>query len=392
MISTWHILFALCAATIVYAYVGYPMLVWLGAKAIGRPPTADVPAPRNISIVIAAYNEAQYIARRVAELRALIEPLGPTSEIIIVSDGSTDGTDHIAREAGDSRVRVIQLASNSGKAMAINHGVAAACNPIIVLGDARQQWNSQTLDAMLENYRDPTVGAVSGDLVLQQSNGSLAGVGLYWEMEKWIRRNESLLFISAGVTGAVCSLRRELYRPLYPGTILDDVAWPMEVTMQGYHVIHEPRARAWDKLPPSASGELRRKIRTLAGNLQLVAMRPAIVLPWRNPVWFAFLCHKLLRLVVPWAMLGALVACAVSTDSWMRGLLVMQIVGYAMGLAALRWKTVSRYRLPNTIAALLILNAAAMAAWFVFFTGQCGKSWNKTAYNQPAVQPATISI
>ena len=389
--TTQTIIFLASVLTVAFAYLGYPLLVWLLVQVWGKPLRKSAPIPRAVSIVIACHNEAENIARRIAELQELLRPLSPESEIIIVSDGSTDGTERIAAATGALNVRVIQQPRNMGKAMALNAGVLSARNPIVVFGDSRQAWAPDAIEHMLDNYGDLQVGAVSGDLVLTSNDGSLAGVGLYWKLEKWIRLSESRLHSSVQVSGAICSVRRELFVSLEPGMILDDMAWPQSVAMQGYRVIHEPLAQAFDHLPEKPRDEMRRKIRTLAGNLQLLVLRPAIILPWRNPVWFAVICHKLLRLVVPWAMLTALVASAVSDSPVLRVALVAQLAGYTLGVGALFAKRISRLPLASTISSLLVLNAAAFMAWFVFFSGRSGRSWSKVRYSQPATLPAGSS-
>jgi cellulose synthase/poly-beta-1,6-N-acetylglucosamine synthase-like glycosyltransferase len=389
--STPAIIFTLCAGLIGFTYFGYALLVWLIGQALGEPVCPVKSPPRAVSIVVAAYNEAGTIVARIVELRRLLAGLDPSSEIIVVSDGSTDGTERLAREAGETQVRVIQLATNQGKAAALNAGVAEARNPIVVFGDARQKWAPDAIAKMLENYGDPDVGAVSGDLELTREDGSLAGVGLYWRLEKWVRRGESLLFASVGVTGAICSVRRELYVPLPAGVILDDVCWPLSVAMQRRRVVHDSRAQAFDCLPTSPRDEIRRKIRTLSGNLQLLVMRPGIVLPWRNPIWLNLICHKLLRLLVPWAMIGALLACALpakGAEPWLGWMLWLQVAGYVAGVLGLVVKPLARLPIVNAASSLLVLNAAAFMAWFVFLSGGCGKSWKKVAYNRTNQSPA----
>lgn len=392
MFSPESVIFVVCVTLIAYAYVGYPAFVWLLARVAGEPLQKTEPAPRAVSVVIAAHNEAANIQRRVRELLRLIDRLDSSSEVIIVSDGSTDGTDRLAREVGDARVRVIQQPGNFGKAAALNAGVASAHNPVIVFGDTRQEWAEDAIDRLLENLRDPDVGAVSGDLVLRNGDGTLAGVGLYWKLEKWIRRNESLLHSSVQVAGSICCVRRSLYVPIPEGTILDDVCWPQSVAMQEYRVIHEPEAHAFDRLPDKPRDEMRRKVRTLAGNFQLLFRRPAIILPWRNPAWFAVICHKLLRLVVPWAMIGALIASVLAEEPWLRVMFWLQFGGYALGGLGVLVPAAGRNRLVNAISSLLVLNAAALISWFVYFTGRSGRSWKKTTYRRPpAGVPATSS-
>lgn len=373
------VIFVLSVLLIGYAYVGYPVMMWVLARIAGE----DVRrghGPRAVSVVIAAYNEAANVERRLRELLRALDRLDSFSEIILVSDGSTDDTVSVARSVRDRRVHVIQQPSNMGKAVALNTGVEAAANPIVIFADTRQEWAPDAIEQMLRNFADPDVGAVSGDLVFRNRDGSLAGVGLYWKLEKWVRRSESRVHSSVQVAGAICAVRRHLYLPLPAGTILDDVYWPQHVAMQGFRVIHESKATAYDHLPDRPRDEMRRKIRTLSGNFQLVKMRPAMLSPWHNPAWFNLICHKLLRLVVPFAMLIALVASAVSDQPWMRWALYAQLAGYVVGVAAIAAPAIGRNRIASAISALLVLNAAAFLSWFVFFAGRTGRSWKKVTY------------
>jgi cellulose synthase/poly-beta-1,6-N-acetylglucosamine synthase-like glycosyltransferase len=280
---------------------------------------------------------------------------------------------------------VIELPTNQGKAAAINAGCAAARHEIIVLADARQRWAPDALERLLESFADPAVGGVSGRLLLREPFGALAGVGAYWRFEKWLRRQESRVHSTVGVTGAISAVRRELFRPIPRGTILDDVYWPLRVVMQGFRVIHDERARAYDRLPENPRDEFRRKVRTLSGNLQLIERLPGVILPWRNPVWFQFVSHKLLRLVVPWAlalMLGisfSLNGVMYRVAGW--GLIAMCLLG-AAGMAT---TFAGRLRIASVSASFLLLNVAAWVAFWVWISGRSAKSWTKVDYAGEAV-------
>src|SRR5262249_17231959 len=156
-----------------------------------------------------------------------------------------------------------------------------------------------------------------------------------WDFEKWLRRQESLVGCQVGVTGAISACRRELFRPIPPGTLLDDVYWPLNVALQGHRVVHDRRAVAYDRLPDTAMDGFGRQVRTRSGNFQLAARLPRALVPWRNPVWAQWLSHKLARLVVPWALLLLLVATALLDGPFYRGLLIAQGAVYGLGLAGL---------------------------------------------------------
>jgi cellulose synthase/poly-beta-1,6-N-acetylglucosamine synthase-like glycosyltransferase len=214
----------------------------------------------------------------------------------------------------------------------------------------------------------------------------MAGVGIYWRFEKWLRRTESCLHSSVGLTGAICSVRRDLFRPIPTGTILDDVYWPLRVVMQGYRVVHDDRAMAYDCLPARTRDEFRRKVRTLSGNFQLVVRLPSLLLPWRDPIWWQFVSHKLARLLVPWALLGALTLAASLGGTLYLSLFFIQVACYLIGLAGVIGLG-KRSRAVSAASSFLVLNAAAWMAFWVWITGRSARSWGKVAYKGPVARP-----
>jgi cellulose synthase/poly-beta-1,6-N-acetylglucosamine synthase-like glycosyltransferase len=347
-----------------------------------------------VAVVLAAHNEEPAIGRRVRELAGLVAAAGPGGAVIVVSDGSTDRTAAAARAAAAAApapVRVLELPARQGKAAALNAGCAAAAAAgaaFIAFADARQHWDTAALERLLENFADPTVGAVSGDLVVEAPPGVLAGVGLYWRFEKWLRQAESRAGSLAGVTGSIAAVRQALFRPMPPGTILDDVDWPLQVACQGYRLVHDGRAVAHDRLPPRARDEFRRKLRTLCGNFQLLARRPALLVPWRNPVWWQLVSHRVLRLAVPWALLVALGSSALLAAPAYRVAFAVQVALYLLGLAGFWRAAAARCRPAAAAASFLVLNAAAWLAFWVWATGGAARSWARIAYDAPRPTPA----
>jgi cellulose synthase/poly-beta-1,6-N-acetylglucosamine synthase-like glycosyltransferase len=389
--GTTELCFWLCALGIFYVFAGYPLLLVAASRLFGTRRRRRHRIPRAVSVVIAAHNEEDYIERRLDELAAHIEAAGLDGEVIVVSDGCTDETVALARAFLKGNVRVLEQPSKAGKAAALNAGCAAAVHDIIVFADARQSWDANALPLLLENFADPEVGAVSGDLVVDSDPGLMAGVGLYWRFEKWLRRQESHAFSTVGVTGAICAVRRTLFQPLPRGIILDDVYWPLRVIMQGYRVVHEHRAHAHDRLPDRTWDEFRRKVRTLSGNFQLLTYLPTALLPWRNRVWFELLSHKLLRLAVPWLLMAAFVLSALLSEPVYQVLFWSQAGLYLMGLAGLWTPLGSRLRPAGAAASFLVLNAAAWLAFWVWISGNSGRSWHKVAYKLPPLEYSDAS-
>ncbi len=391
MNELWNALAAMfwaCALLVAYAYVGYPVLAWWLARRSGRPaaPPArpDAEAPR-VTLLIAAHNEEGTIARRLENALAADYP-ADRLRVVVASDGSTDGTNAVVRGYAGRGVELLAYSQKRGKAATLNAALADltagdGASEVFAFGDTRQTWAPDALRRLLENFADPTVGAVSGDLVIESAPGVLAGVGAYWRYEKWLRRQESRAGSMVGVTGAICAVRGGLFRPIPAGTVLDDVYWPLRVAMQGYRVVHDERAVAYDRLPPRVGDEFRRKVRTLSGNYQLIAQLPAALLPWRNPVWLQFLSHKVFRLLVPWALIALLLLSAVLPGAVYGAALWAQILFYAVGVSGLISRRVGgRLRLVTAAGAFLVLNAAAWLAWWTWLTGWSTRSWVKVRY------------
>jgi cellulose synthase/poly-beta-1,6-N-acetylglucosamine synthase-like glycosyltransferase len=378
--SIWAWISLICILSIAYPYLGYPLLllVW-PRKSRPMPVAKENPAIHSASIVIAAHNEESSIRRRLEELTSLAQSAPIPTDVILVSDGSTDGTARTAREV--QGVTVLVLEKNRGKAVALNEGVGIASGDVIIFADARQTWSPNTVSSLLRNFADPLVGAASGELFLTAESGVNSGVGLYWRFEKWIRKQESEIHSTIGVTGAVAAVRRSLFRPLPAGTILDDVYWPLRVAMDGYRVVYESCADAYDHLPVKGSDEFRRKRRTLAGNFQLLRLLPETLSPWRNTVFLQFISHKIARLMVPWALLILLAATLFGPATWTsRILLVLQFAFYGAAIAGIALGSSCHWRVLSTAGSFLLLNAAAWSAFWVAIFGTGNKTWQKSSY------------
>lgn len=353
------IVFWISVALIGYAYVLYPLLVLALARRLGNMP-GSAPCTPSLTVVITAFNESAQIAARVRDVLAQDYPREKL-QVIVVDDGSTDGTARVA-DIGDPHVRVIALPRNGGKAAALGVAIAATATDVIAFADARQRFAPLALRKLMEPFADHQVGAVSGELVIESATGAAVDIGLYWHMEKVLRDNEARLGWLHGVSGAIHALRRELAAPPPAGTILDDMYLPLNVAFAGRRVAMAREAIALDRASVDAWEEFRRKLRTLAGNWQLIARMPRLASPFANPVFFAWFSHKFLRLIVPWALLAMLAACAVGWDQpFYRAALFLQLAGYAgAAFALLRPRLVARVPLLRTIGSFVMLNVAAL--------------------------------
>ena len=365
-------LFWASAGLIAYTYAGYALWLWCKAR-LWPCSIARAGCEPAISIVMVVRNEQEAVGEKLRNLRSLDYPQDHC-QIVVISDGSADGTDAILKDhAGDPRMIVLRKQFSQGKASGLNDALAAATGEIVVFVDARQQIEPGALRAMVENFADPSIGCVSGELMIGDPalGESGQGMGLYWKIEKKIREWESASGSVVGATGALYAVRRELVGRIPEGTILDDLYVPMRVVKQGCRVVLDGRARAWDRADLGAGREFSRKVRTLSGNYQLVQMEPWLIWPG-NPIWFSFISHKLLRLVVPLALVMLLISSAVLHGVLYRTVLWLQIALY--GLSTLAWagwlKAGPLGRAADAARTFVVLNAAALIALTAFVTGR----------------------
>lgn len=337
-----EILFWLSLAAVVYVYVGYPLLAALWSRLVRRPVERGAWEP-SVSVVIAAHNERGTIGAKIDNCRRLDYPADKL-EVVVSLDGPTDGTDRVARASAAGAgcaVRVVGSARHEGKAAALNRAVAAARGEVLVFCDARQRVEPGAIRELVADLADPSVGAVTGELVLLDEDGHQAtdGVGLYWRYEKALRSMESRIHSTVGATGALYAVRRELFRPIPDRAILDDVIVPMGAVLAGKRTIYEPRARVFDRVSPPEL-EFRRKVRTLAGNFQLLALCPELLVPGRNPVFVQLVSHKLGRLLAPHFLLLLLLSNLFLREGFFLLFLIAQCSWYLLaGAGALVRKT-----------------------------------------------------
>ena len=371
--------FWLAFAGIFYAYAGYPL--WLRIRAAWRPwPVQRGAITPAVSIVMVVRNEAAVLREKLRNLLELDYPC-ELCQLVVVSDGSTDDTEAILRDAThDARVHVLLNQLPLGKACGLNDGVSVAGGDVVVFTDARQRIEEKALRLLMENFADPHVGAVSGELMLGDPSREEAsrGMGLYWRLEKNVREMEAATGSTIGATGALYAVRRELVSEVPAETILDDVFIPMQVARQGYRIVFDKRARAWDRADLGSKREFRRKVRTLTGNYQLLRLAPWL-LRRENPLRFEFISHKLIRLWVPFAMVALFLGSLFAPGEIFRVALWLQVAGYGLSLLGWTgWNLGPLSRLADAAYTLVVLNAAAVVAFARFVTGR------RSEWAQPA--------
>ncbi|MDF1502498.1 glycosyltransferase [Roseisolibacter sp. H3M3-2] len=318
------VLLLLGLALVVVPWALYPAAVFALARLRGAPPP---PAPAGeaptVTCVLATRDDAQVVRERVADFLAQDYPAGRLDVVVAV--------DHTAAAAlipalafADPRVTVVAGDAPGGKCPALNAAVRAARGELLVFSDARQRFAPDVARKLADALRaDPRLGITSGRLLLPADRESSL-FRLYSRYELNLRDAEARLHSAVGVSGSVYAMWRSLWADLPADLILDDVYVPMRLALAGRRVGFVPDAFAHETRRVAAAQEFRRKVRTLTGNYQLCAYLPGLLLPWRNPLWLEFVCHKLLRLLLPLAFL--LVAAGAALE-----------VGRRLPPAALAW-------------------------------------------------------
>ena len=370
-------------ALVAYAYVVYPALIHVASRAFGRrsmaPAAVDDDLP-TASLVLAAFNEEAVIGARLADALAMDYP-ADRLEILVGSDGSTDGTAEVARSFEGRGVRLLDFPLNRGKASVLNDAVAASTGEILLMSDANTRVEPGAARCLARWFADPEVGAVVGRLVLVDPVSGKNADGLYWRYETFLKTREATLGALLGANGAIYAIRRCLYEPIPPGTIVDDFVIPLLATQRtGCRLVYDREAVAVEETAPGVGAEFRRRARIGAGGYQSIGMLWRLLDPRRGWLALAFWSHKVLRWLGPFFLLGALAAnLALAGRPFYRGMLAAQVGFYL--LAGLLPMVPSRVRLarPLRLSTMFVgMNAALLVGFCRWLFGRQKGTWART--------------
>jgi len=359
-----ELVFAASIAFLFYVTFGYPLLLHFLARYRARP-VYSKPFRATVSFILPVHNGEKFIADKLRSILDLEYP-GELVEIVVVSDGSTDATESLVEGFAQHGVRLIRK-PRGGKPAALNAGIAVATGEILVFTDVRQSLAQDSLQILIDCFADNKIGVASGNLVIRHGAAKgEAGVGLYRLYETWIRDSLSRIDSIFGAVGSYYAMRRELAVMVPEETLLDDVYLPLAAFFRGYRSIVELRALMFD-LPTTLDMEFQRKVRTLAGNYQMLRDYPALMGP-RNRMWFHFMSYKFARLLLPYALLATALSSLFLPWPWAQLAIAGQLCFYLAAIAdPYLPEEFPLRRITSPIRTFLVLAIATVAALRVFF-------------------------
>lgn len=365
------LIFWISLLAVVYAYFGYP-LVLLALRRHGVA-SGEHPDPLpGVSFLLPVHNEEAVLERKLKNTLALDYP-ADRLQVLVISDGSTDGTVDVARRfAAQGPVEVIAQPSRKGKAAALNRGLESARGDIVVFSDASIMLEPDSLRRIVAPFADPAIGSVSGEDHIADGGGE----GLYGRYELWLRRLESRVHSIVGASGSFYAQRRELCVPFVEGFAPDFLS-VLNTVERGYRAVAEPSAWGTMTSVRAAKDEFQRKVRTLIRGMTALFAKPHLLNPFRYGVFaIELLSHKLMRWLVPvFLVLLAAASVALAVEPFYFAMLIGQAVFYLLAVLALAFESVRRFAPARIAGYFTIANAAILAAWCKFLLGVRQEIW-----------------
>ena len=376
-----RLMFVAMMAIWLYTMVIYPvMMAVVGYVYRQRVTEGEVEWPR-VSLIVPCHNEEAVIAAKLDNVAKIDYPKDRL-EIFVVSDGSEDRTVEITREKAPESVHVLDFRERRGKTSIVNDAVAKCSGSLLCLCDANVMFHPDALRLLVRRLiTNPAVGAVTGDVRLASQNSDFgAGESLYYRFERALQVGESVFGSTMGVDGGMYVLRRELYCPPLPSTILDDFVISMRVIMAGKRVLYEPAAVADENATPSSSIEFRRRIRVTAGAVQTLrwGIWPS---PLRQPVEFwQWVSHKFFRWLSPFWLLAifALSGVLAWSNAWAGWFLALQILFYSLAILAFFLPFLLRIQLFGVCYYFALSHLAMLVGFYKGMRGTQPVTWRRT--------------
>jgi len=379
LVDIFAFLFWVCFGLLVYVYLGYLLLLTLLAWFSEAPfPDSDLPAP-SVTLLISAFNESQVIAAKLENALALEYPCDRL-EIMVISDGSDDGTDEIVQRFSPRGIRLLRQEPRMGKTAGLNLGVSEAHGQILVFSDANAMYQSDAVRRLVRHFSSPKVGYVVGNARYYEKgteSSSAQSEGLYWKLETYLKKKESIFGSVVGGDGAIYAVRRELYSPLLP-TDINDFLNPLQIVTLGYYGVFEPAAVCYEEAAENFGQEYRRKVRIISRSLNALRRVPEVLNPLQNSRhWFLLVSHKVLRWFAPFFMILCLAASlALWRSPLYKTAALLQIAFYVLALVGWKWRPGNKIgKLLSLAFYFCMVNLASLVGCVKCFRGDLSGKW-----------------
>jgi len=385
------VIFWLSIAIIFYSYIGYGILVYLlvALKKILKPSAfkinnGDELPP--VALVVAAYNEEDFILTKIENTLALDYPEDKL-ELIFITDGSSDNTPTLIEKY--PRIQLLHRAERKGKVAAMNRAVQYVQSSLVIFCDANTLLNKECVKEIVKHYSNPKVGGVAGEKRILQKGAdaaAAAGEGLYWRYESFLKKLDSDLFTTVGAAGELFSVRKDLLEHVPEGTIIEDFVQSLKLCVNGYVVRYEPNAYAAESSSVSIKEEMKRKIRICAGAFQAMVLLKELFNVFKYPVVsFQFISHRILRWTAcPIALitlfLSNIILVLAENTAFYQVILLMQTAFYIAGITG--WIFANRnVRLKAVYIPFyfLFMNFSVFAGFNRFIQNKQTVLWEKAA-------------
>ena len=379
-----EILFWIFLLMIFYSYIGYTMLLLVLKSFRSNTdglPESDLP---EVTLVIAAYNERNIIADKVANSTLLDYPKEKLRQLW-VTDGSTDGSEKILEQY--KGIIVLHKAEREGKIGAVNHAMEYVSTPIVVFSDANSMLTQNAIKEIVAPFANPEVGCVTGEKRILKSNARYAittGEGLYWSYESFVKKLESQVNSTIGAVGELFAIRSILYQKVEADTLLDDFIISMDIASRGYKIKYAPAAIAYESSSANLTEELKRKVRIAAGSIQTLVRRSYLLNIFKYKMLsFQYWSHKVLRWTfVPFAMVFVFIfdvylAITLGKNIYVV-LFVLQLAFYILALIGLLFRNIkSRLHIIFVPYYMVIMNYAIILGIIKQLRGNQSVNWEK---------------
>ena len=293
------VLFAFGLGALLHAYLIYPLS--MQAVALLRPRRRPATAPADarewpsITLVISAYNEERVLREKLENVAALDYPAGRL-QAIVVSDGSTDETEAIARAFAPQGVALRAFTGRQGKVACLNRVLPDVRSDLVVMSDANSLYEPGSLRRLAEHFADARIGCVCGELRYRNTRELSSGEGerAYWEYERWVKRVEGASGSLLGANGAIYAFRSPLFRQVDPLMFCDDVI-PVRIRIGGADVIYEPGALCLEEAVDERTERRRRRRHASFGLRSMLALCREAASSGRPLVVYQCVSHRILR-------------------------------------------------------------------------------------------------